>query len=84
MADFGEEIHVCALPFSVKKGKEIVYGTLLHAEGAEMLRNQRYVDVMLEALEETPFDTPNDEESFKIALSMGVADEAGFFLHYEF
>jgi len=84
VADGGDEIHICALPFSIKKGKEVSYGTLLHAEGADMLRNQKYVDVMLDALELDPMEIPADVEAMHMALAMGLADEAGFFLHYEF
>lgn len=83
--DLGDGIHICALPFQVKKGKKISYGTLLHAEGSEMLRNQNYVDVLIDALEHKEADLENhDAESFKLALAMGIADEAGFFIQYDF
>ncbi|GEM_PF-2295642 len=84
VAEEGYEIHVCALPFSVSRGKKITYGTLLHAEGSQMLRNQTYIDVMIGSLELEPMDQPDDVEGFHLALAMGVADEAGFFLHYDF
>jgi hypothetical protein len=84
VAQEGYEIHVCALPFHIGRNKKITYGTLLHAEGAEMLRNQRYCDAMIAALEMEPMETTQNQESLQLALSMGVADEAGFFLHYEF
>lgn len=82
--DCGSEIHICALPFHIKKGKKVQYGTLLHAEGSEMLRNQNYVDVLSEALEMSGELEIPDKESFRMALAMGIADEAGFFIQYDF
>lgn len=82
--DDGDSIHVCALPFKLKSRNKIVYGTMLHAEGSQMLRNQNYVDVLIDALENQEVTETSDIESFRMALSMGIADDAGFFIQYDF
>jgi hypothetical protein len=77
-------IHVCAQPFSVSTGKKVNYGTMLHAEGAEMLRESKYIDILSEALTTDVIEVSGDQETLRLTLSMGVADEAGFFIQYDF
>jgi len=77
-------IHICAQPFTVKAGKKVDYGAFMHAEGTEMLRESAYVDVLTEALSHDIMPHGNDRETALLALAMGVADEAGFFIQYDF
>jgi hypothetical protein len=81
--DGGEQIHVCGLPFHVKSRKRISWGTLLHSEGKEMLRNNAYIDSLVDALNIKLVDF-EDMESTRLKISMGLSDQAGFFLNWEF
>lgn len=82
----GEDVEICAQPFRMNVGKSVDFGGLLHAEGTEMLRNPEYVDVLTSALTHWEHvEVPDHEiEQFHLSCAMGLADEAGFFLQYEF
>jgi hypothetical protein len=84
--DEGENIDICAQPFHMRPGKSVDFGTLMHAEGAEMLRNPEHLEVLENALRfHEPAEVPQHElAQFRLALTMGLADESGFFLQDEF
>lgn len=79
-----EEVHICALPFTMKLGKKVQWGKLLHTESSDMMRNAALVEVMERSLEVPMARIPEEVDTFRLALAMGLADEAGFFLQYEF
>jgi hypothetical protein len=82
----GDSVHICGLPFQVKSRKNLKWGTLLHSEGIETLRNNEYVDILIQALTDDLPDWPEpaDWPAIHLALGMGLSDEAGVFLNWEF
>lgn len=80
----GAEIHVCGLPFIVKTRKSFKWGTMLHSEGRETLRNNEYVDVIEAALLIDELPEWEDIEAARLAISMGVVEEAGVFINWKF
>lgn len=81
--DEGDVIDICAQPFSVELGKKVEFGTLKHTQATDVLRDSEYVVAMSEILAEIePIEM--DEEPHWLAIQMGVADDAGWFLQYDF
>lgn len=81
------EVRVCAIPFHVAVGRTVDYGPMLHSNSTSMLRQGGYVDALSDALSLMSMgleDVKGDVESFKVMVAMGLADDAGFFLQYEF
>jgi len=82
--DGGESVHICAQPFSVEIGKKVEIETPKHTESRSVLRDSEYVVAMCEILDEIePLDHLSREDSW-LAIQMGVADDAGWFLQYDF
>ena len=81
--DGGDELHICALPFTAKTKSSLKWGTMLHSEGIETLRNNEYVDIIAGVYDDEPVDW-DDLDAAYLALSMGLCDEAGVFLNWEF
>ena len=81
--DGGDGLHICGLPFTAKSRKSLIWGTLLHSEGPETLRNNEYVEVLTGALLDDTTDW-DDPDAAHLALSMGLSDEAGVFLNWRF
>jgi hypothetical protein len=79
-----DTVHVCALPLTVGVRKKVKWGTLLHSEGEETLRNNGFLDAVREVLDREPPEMFVGNESFQLAMAMTLADEAGFFLNWEF
>jgi len=79
----GSVVDVCAKPFTVQVGKRVKFGPLFHSDDVSMLRNSDYVEVMAAALAEGVEEFSVPEDTFRLALAMGLADDAGFLLHYD-
>lgn len=78
-----DAVDVCAVPFRIKGRRDIEWGPLMRSDKTEVLRNKGYVAMMLEALGVDQVDPPVDLDTFYLALSTGLAEQAGFFLQYD-
>jgi len=56
---------------------------LMRSDNTEVLRNRGYVRMMVEALGVDQIDPPVDLDTFYLALSTGLSEQAGFFLQYD-
>jgi hypothetical protein len=56
----------------------------MHSEGEETLRNSGFLRVVKDALRREPPEQFVGNESFQLAMAMTLADEAGYFLNWEF
>jgi len=81
--DEGNLIDVCAKPFTIQVGKQVKFAPLVHSDDPSMLRNSDYIHVMTTALRAPTAPAPTNEETYRLALAMGLADDAGFLLHYD-
>ena len=77
-------IELCAVPFRVALGKKVEWGPLVHSDDIEVLRNSEYVTMAQEILEQETQETPEDAETFHLALAVGLHDSAGYFIQYDF
>jgi hypothetical protein len=79
-----ENLELCAIPFKVSVGRKVNWGTLVHSDDVEVLRNSEYVTVAQEVLSQEVPVIPDDAETFHLALAVGLHDSAGFFIQYDF
>lgn len=79
-----DTIDLCAIPFKIKLGKKVTWGALVHSEDPSVLRNNAYISEAQEVLSEETGTIPDDIETFRLALSVGLHETAGYFLQYDF
>lgn len=79
-----DHIELCAVPFKVALGRKVQWGGLLHSEDVGVLRNSQYLTSAQAVLEQDSGPTPDDPETFHLALAVGLHDAAGFFIQYDF
>lgn len=84
--NYVDESHVelCAVPFKVALGRKVEWGPLVHSDDIEVLRNSEYVTAAQEVLSQDALPIPDDAETFHLALAVGLHDNAGFFIQYDF
>lgn len=77
-------IDLCAIPFRIKVGKKVTWGALVHSEDPTVLRNNAYISEAQLVLGDENGKLPDDVETFRLALSVGLHETAGYFLQYDF
>lgn len=77
-------VELCAVPFKVGLGRKVEWGPLVHSDDIDVLRNSEYVTIAQEVLEQEDLAVPEDTETFYLALAVGLHDNAGFFIQYDF
>ena len=77
-------VELCAVPFKVGLGRKVEWGPLVHSDDIDVLRNSEYVTIAQEVLGQEDLAVPEDTETFYLALAVGLHDNAGFFIQYDF
>jgi hypothetical protein len=81
--DLDGNTDICALPYRIVLRNDIEWFPLLHTTDPSMLRNHNFLNILEKALCTSPAVQPVDTDSYRLALSTGLADHAGFYLQYD-
>jgi len=79
-----DETYLCAIPFRIGFAKKVEWGPMVHSSDLNVLRNNKYVIGAQSILSDEIYSVPVESESFFMALALGIHENNGFFVQYDF